>query len=332
MDYTQEQRERLFKGILSYVADAKAEDGVSTKIRPSTINRLTGLELDEDRVIKNLDHLNSEFGYLSASYGFTDFHDFYLYAMACEQEEPANKGVNTGFVKVTKTVMRNGKPIDISFYDEDTTAYEPIVKSGGGRKKKDYSKLKQVKRTVTRNGKPTEMTFYEDPNKEDKGDSQPGAGDEQEDTSPKPTDAKELRKASVGEVNERVSTKDLNAIQKMHEQMNGSQAFNPNAGSYQILADEFNNIMGIVGFDYSPEYVTLVFYDKNELVSNFDSRLFFALVNEGLKKGKGIKTKHLGTRTFDIFVEDHGIEVPETKDGDYILEKEELFEVYGYDE
>lgn len=296
MDYSQEQRERLFKGILSYVADTKAEEGVTVEIHPDTIDRLTGMKLSEDIVIKNLNQLNKEFGYLSASYGFTDFYDFYLYAMSCTQEEA-------------------------------------VSKSTGGRKKKDYSKLKQVKRTVTRNGKPTEMTFYEDPDKEDSGGvKQNGGGGEEEDTSPKPIDAKELRKASVGEINEKVSTKDLTAIQKMHETMGGSQAFNANAGSYQILADEFNNIMGIVGFDYSPEFVTLVFADKHDFVNNFDSRLFFALVNEGLKKGKGIMTKHLGTRTFDIFVEDHDMQVPENKDGYYVLEKDELFKVYGYDD
>lgn len=295
LDYSKEQKETMFKNILDYVADTKSEEGIDAKIRPETIDRLTGLELNEDIVIQNNEELNKNFGYLSASYGFKDFHDFYLYAMSCAEEE----------------------------------IYEPLEKSNGSRKK-DFSKLKQVKRTVTRNGKPTEMTFYEDPNKDSDEGSAQGANGEEEDTSPQPVDAKELRKATVGDTRKKVSMKELKALKDMHKAMDGHNDFNANAGSYKILADENNNIMGMVGFDYDEEYVTLVFEDSNSLVSNFDIRLFMELVNEALRQGLGIRTLHLGTRTFDILVEDHEIEVPEEVDGYYTLDKDKLLETYGY--
>jgi len=327
LDYSQEQKETMFKNILAYVADTKAEEGVNAKIHPDTIHRLVGIELDEDRVILHREELNKNFGYLSASYGFRDFYDFYLYAMACEAEEPLVKGIGKSYNKITRTITRNDKPIQVDFYTEGSE-YEPVEKSGG-RRQKDYSKLKQVKRTVTRNGKPTEMTFYEDPNK-DSDDGAQGGGGEEEDTSPKPVDAKELRKASVGAEKKKVSMKELNALKDMHSAIGGQGEFSADSEVYQVLADENNNIMGMVGFNYDSEYVTLTFGDSNELVNNFDVRLFMELVNEGLRRGLGIRTKHLGTRTFDILVEDHEMNIPDTVDGYYTQEKDKLLDAYGY--
>lgn len=300
MDYSDEQRERIFTGILSYVAKAVEEEGVQATITPKTIHRLTGIEMTEDYVIANRKGLNKEFGHLSSAYGFTDFHDFYLYAMSCEGE-----------------------------YEETT---EKSTGGTGKSKNKDLSKLKKVKRTVMRNGKPTEMTFYEDPNK-GSGDSNPVGGDEpeEEDDTPQPIDSKELQKVSIGEINTRVSTKDLQTIQEFHEAMEGEQPFYSDADSYTVLTDPNHNVMGIIGFEYSEEVVTLVFADSNPLVNNFDTRLFYELAKEGLRRGIGIRTKHLGTRTFDVIVEDFCIEIPETEDGYYELSMEDLFEVFGYD-
>lgn len=293
LDYSNEQKERIFNGIISHVAKTLQEEEVTATVTTGTIENLIGSELTESIVIKNNDYLNNEYGHLAAAYGFTDFYDFYLYAKSCEQNE---------------------------------------VSKAGASRQKDLSKLKQVKRTVTRNGKPTEMTFYEDPNKGKKDDvPMEGSEETEEDTAPQPVDAKELRKLSIGNDDERTSTKDLAGIKEFYDSMGSPEPFYSDAGSYTILADENNNVMGVIGFDYGEEFITLVFSQKHELTGNYDIRVFYELVKEGLRKGKGIRLQHLGTSTFDIFVEDHKMNIPEEIDGYYELDRDSLFEVYGYD-
>lgn len=299
MDLPKQQKEEMFIRILKHVADSVNEEGTDAKISTKMVHKLTGIDMTEEYVLANKGTLNDEFGHLSAAYGFTDFHDFYLYAMSCDEQEVVHKSASSG---------------------------------SGKSKNKDFSKLKQVRRTVIRNGKPTEMTFYEDPNKGKKSPAQSASEQGDAEEVLEALDAKELIFAVVGSKDERATIKDVKEVKSLHEQIEGYVKFDADIEKYMVFAHpEYKVPMAIIGFTYEGENTVLAFSDSSPLVENWDVRVYMETTKEALREGMGMSIPHLGTQVFDIFVETDGLEIPETQNGQYTIDYDTLVGLYGYD-
>lgn len=297
MDLPKEQKEEMFRRILKHVAESVEEEETNATISTDMVHKLTGIDMTEEYVLSNKEPLNKEFGHLAAAYGFQDFHDFYLYAMSCDEQEQVFKAM-----------------------------------APSKSKQKDFSKLKPVRRTVIRNGRPTEMTFYEDPNKDKnkpQGNAEQGEAEEPE---LEPADSSELLAVSVGSMEKRSSIEEVKEVMKLHEAIGGFQKFDADVEKYMVFVHSEHKIpMAILGFIYEGGYTKLVFSDRNDFVKNWDVRLFHEAVKEALREGTGVSMPHLGTEVFDILVSENELEIPETKEGQYTSDNENLMKVYGYD-
>lgn len=123
-----------------FITQIKETSNDQDKITKSTLNRmLADEELTLDKVEKNNASLSDKYSFLSALYGFDDFYSLYLYADSCELEG-LSKGGNkdlSKLKKVKRTVTRNGKPTEMTFYEERDSEDSDIKldgdkKEGGG--------------------------------------------------------------------------------------------------------------------------------------------------------------------------------------------------------
>lgn len=124
-----EQRERIYEEILKSVAESYRTNPnqVTATISTNTLKSLTGLNLNEDYVLQNNEEMNKSFGHLSAAYGFNDFYDLYNYAMSVDDYEYVAKGGQkdlSKLKKVKRTVVRNGKPTTMTFYEDPSGGRE----------------------------------------------------------------------------------------------------------------------------------------------------------------------------------------------------------------
>ena len=96
----------------------------TTKISKSLLKQLVKKELDYTEIISNNKELSQEYNYLVKSYGFNSFLDLYTYADSCDSEYILKGGQKdlSKLKRVTRTVMRNGKPMKTTIYED----------SGGG--------------------------------------------------------------------------------------------------------------------------------------------------------------------------------------------------------
>ena len=90
-----------------------------TPIDVSMLSSLTGYALTDEFVSKNLYWLQDNFSYLSNIYGFDKFYDMYLYAKSDSIVKATSKRKDTSKLNlVHRTVIRNGKPTELSFYED----------------------------------------------------------------------------------------------------------------------------------------------------------------------------------------------------------------------
>jgi len=98
---------------------------------------LTGHTFDIDVVRKNTDYYDNTFKHIYRSHGFTNMYDFILFAMS--NTETLQKGGNknlSNLNKVKRKVMRNGKMIDMTIY-EDSNSDDEGNKDGRGQNNSD---------------------------------------------------------------------------------------------------------------------------------------------------------------------------------------------------
>lgn len=92
------------------------------KISKSLLEQFTKKGLDYETVISNNRELSIDYAYLVKSYGFENFVDLFTFADSCDQEqELVQKGGQKDLSKlkrVTRTVMRNGKPMKTTIYTD----------------------------------------------------------------------------------------------------------------------------------------------------------------------------------------------------------------------
>lgn len=106
-------------------------------ISKSFLERIIGKSLDYPKVISENTQLTQEYNYIVKSYGFETFYDLYLFADTTDNSELVAKGGQKDLQKlkpVTRTVIRNGKPMKTTIY-EDTGSKEdnknPLDKTAG---------------------------------------------------------------------------------------------------------------------------------------------------------------------------------------------------------
>lgn len=89
------------------------------EINKSVLNLLLGEELSLDYVSKNSDALDVKYEHVYKSLGFDNFFDCFLYAN--REPEIVHKGGNknlSGLNKVKRTVIRNGKEMQMTIYED----------------------------------------------------------------------------------------------------------------------------------------------------------------------------------------------------------------------
>ena len=89
------------------------------EINKSVLNLLLGEELSLDYVSKNSDALDVKYEHVYKSLGFDNFFDCFLYAN--REPEIVHKGGNknlSGLNKVKRTVIRNGKEMQMTVYED----------------------------------------------------------------------------------------------------------------------------------------------------------------------------------------------------------------------
>ncbi|UXR08131.1 hypothetical protein [Staphylococcus phage vB_ScaM-V1SC04] len=89
------------------------------EINKSVLNLLLGEELSLDYVSKNSDDLDVKYEHVYKSLGFDNFFDCFLYAN--REPEIVHKGGNKnlgGLNKVKRTVIRNGKEMQMTVYED----------------------------------------------------------------------------------------------------------------------------------------------------------------------------------------------------------------------
>jgi len=102
--------------IYDIINDVELKESAITK---SELLFLTGYDFNIEDIRKNPDEYNSRFYHLYTSYGFTNMYDFITYADS--NTEVVLKGGDkdlSNLNKVKRKVMRNGKMIDMTIYED----------------------------------------------------------------------------------------------------------------------------------------------------------------------------------------------------------------------
>ncbi|AHL19296.1 hypothetical protein LP083-2_089 [Listeria phage LP-083-2] len=116
----------------------------SASISKGILRELTQESLqDYGEVIEKNDFLSREFKHIVSLYGFDDFYSLYAYADFCDtMSNLAIKGGNkdlSKLKKVKRTVMRNGKPTEMTFYESTTEEENKDKKEESNTKRQGVS-------------------------------------------------------------------------------------------------------------------------------------------------------------------------------------------------
>lgn len=111
----------MYREVLKHVAESFKQQPkeILGTVSTSMLETLTDMHLDETYVVNNEEWLTKSFGHYASAYGFDNFYDLYSYAMSVDEMEQVSKGGQKDLdklKKVTRTVTRNGKPTQMTFY------------------------------------------------------------------------------------------------------------------------------------------------------------------------------------------------------------------------
>ena len=116
-------KEEMFQAIMNNIMASYTEGNtLEGTISKSYLQSLTGLELDDElQVLIDNDDLTEDFEHLVKMYGFESFYDLYLFAKSNDEYEQVSKAGQKEFgklKKVKRTVIRNGRPTTMTFYED----------------------------------------------------------------------------------------------------------------------------------------------------------------------------------------------------------------------
>lgn len=116
----QEMYQEVINGIVKGLPES--EIPYTESLSKSFINKMTKRNLTYNEVTNENDQLSRDYDYLIKMFGFNNFYDMYSYADFCDnQKELLQKGGNKDLSRlhrVTRTVIRNGKPMKTTIYTD----------------------------------------------------------------------------------------------------------------------------------------------------------------------------------------------------------------------
>lgn len=118
--------QETYSDIISGILEGVPQDNLplEAKVSKNFLERYVGTKLDYNKVISENETLTKSYDFIVKSYGFNSFYDLFIYADNCDNLEQLMKGGKKDLSKlkpVTRTVMRNGKPMKTTIY-EDTSS------------------------------------------------------------------------------------------------------------------------------------------------------------------------------------------------------------------
>ncbi len=138
---------------VEYLFSKEVEKALSDSIEENELNlNLTMLQgltgeanLNSEYVASHSSQLNSQFSFLAKSFGFEDFESMFLFAKGSSAPFSELDVVKNGqkdyanLNKVKQTVIRNGKPVEVTIYqkDEDSASNDLDKKERGSGTKEE---------------------------------------------------------------------------------------------------------------------------------------------------------------------------------------------------
>lgn len=116
--------EEAFQSVINNLMKSIPAEFITNEqpVSKSFLKATTNEELDYTKVIAENNELSEKYNYLVKAYGFNSFYDLYLYADSCdsfyEQLEKGGQKDLSKLKRVTRTVMRNGKPMKTTIYED----------------------------------------------------------------------------------------------------------------------------------------------------------------------------------------------------------------------
>lgn len=116
--------EEAYQAVIKNILRDLPENSITNEepVSKSFLQATTNEDLDYTKVISENKELTEKYHYLVKAYGFSTFYDLYLYADSCDSfyeqlEKGGQKDLNK-LKRVTRTVMRNGKPMKTTIYED----------------------------------------------------------------------------------------------------------------------------------------------------------------------------------------------------------------------
>lgn len=116
--------EEAYQAVIKNILRDLPENSITNDepVSKSFLQATTNEDLDYTKVISENKELTKKYRYLVKAYGFSNFYDLYLYADSCDSfyeqlEKGGQKDLNK-LKRVTRTVVRNGKPMKTTIYED----------------------------------------------------------------------------------------------------------------------------------------------------------------------------------------------------------------------
>lgn len=249
-------KEKMFEEIMKNITESYLEEEpLEGVVSRNFLGNLTGMDItnmDESDIIDNEEYLNKSYGHIAAMYGFHNFYDLYLFATANDEHEAIAKAGQKEFSrlkKVKRTVIRNGRPTVMTFYED------PSKGSGDEGKNKMDSKDAEA----------------------------------EEPQEPQQATAGELPANIVGDFQKPVKIRNLKLLRKLHEKMGAKGEFNADADQYTVLTDEEGNPRGVIGIKRDGNYLSLNYVESDSYTTSIEVRAFYTLIAAASRGGFGAK-------------------------------------------
>lgn len=229
-------------------------------ITTAFVRQMTKVKDMEDVTARN-DQLSKTYNGLLSLYGFDTMYDMYLYAKSNDvyPEELQKSEDVFDVIQVTRTITRNGEPLDI-------VLTERIEKS----ESKPAAKKKPAKKPAA------------------KGSSAANKPGEEEEEDPVYL-AREL-KGSVHGQEEPIDPKKVAKLKRSSGKMpRGNKPFNETSKYYFELHGPEGKPAGIAGFSEEKAHLKMDFFMSDGQTHGVATRAFFELCKLALKKEKGVK-------------------------------------------
>lgn len=285
---------------MAQIAQEQADPDVTglmeAPITTDFVKRMTKVKDMEDVIARN-DQLSKTYSGFLGLYGFDSMYDMYVYAKSNdvmpEEIFKSDTSAEYSYVQVTRTVTRNGKPLEVILTEQLEKA-----------EKKPATKKKPAKKPASSSAKKP--------------------GEEEEEEPPIPV-ARELKGTTHGQDGPIDPKKVAKLKQHAGKMPRGNAPFDEGSDFYFELHGPDGKPAGIAGFSEEKGHLKMDFFLSNGETHGVATRAFFELIKLALKKEKGVKMDdHFDARPlFDA----SGLE--QKKAGHWEIDSKKLQQNYG---